>query len=386
MNMQNVMTGILSALMACTGGAVLIVSTAEMAGFTSSELISWLFAVYFLGGLLNLTLSIVYKIPFGGAHSITAAAFLSMSGIQFSVQELAGASIMAGIFIAVFGISGLSGKLLALLPKPLMDAMLAGLIFTHIVKIVPALKDIPFVGGLAVIGFFLLPKLNRKLPPVLGVLSFGLIGLFLGYDFPAWESYSFAWPTLIQPVFTVNSFFSLALPLALLVLSNDVFVALAALRKNGYDPSVVKTITVTGIATSIAGWLGGHAVNIGGMMSMLCSSSEAGPKEKRYLAGVVSGVLVSLFGLFSWKVLSFIHILPLSFIVIITGFSLLGVFISSLHSAFSVSSYRYATAFTFAIAVANVSFLGISAPIWCLLVGLAAAKLLGEGERTLKEG
>ncbi len=100
---QHILTGFLSALLACTGGAVLIVSSAEKAGFTNLELVSWLFAVYFFGGILNLLLSIYYKIPFGGAHSITAVAFLSTSVAHFSIEELAGAAIMSGIIITVFG-------------------------------------------------------------------------------------------------------------------------------------------------------------------------------------------------------------------------------------------------------------------------------------------
>jgi benzoate membrane transport protein len=378
-NAQNVLSGVLSALLPCTGGAVLIVHSAERAGFAGSELIAWMFIVYFAGGLLNAALSIIYKIPFGGAHSITAAAFLSTTVVHFSVSELAGSVILSGAIIGFFGLSGLSGKLLNWLPKPLLEAMLAGLIFTHIVKLIPAFNENPFIGGMAALGFFLAPRISKKLPPVLGVIAFGLAGLLLVYDFPAWHSYTFAWPHPIIPSFTVNGFVSISIPLAILVLSNDVFVALAALRKNGYHPPVARTIAITGIVTSLAGWLGGHAVNIGGMMSMLCSSEEAGPKEHRYIAGLVSGVLVALFGLFAWKVVALITILPLFFIILITGFSLMGVFIQSMQSAFSASSYRYATVFTFAIAVSNLTILGISAPIWCLAVGIVTAKWLGEG-------
>ncbi len=262
-----------------------------------------------------------------------------------------------------------------------MDAMLAGLILGHIVKIVPAFKDSPVIGIMALLGFLLFPKLFKGCPPVLGVVCMGLLALWMSYDFPSMESIPFNWPQMITPVFSFNSFISLALPLALLVLSNDLFIALAALRKNGYNPSAAKTLTINGIATTLVGWLGGHAINIGGMMSMLCSSEEAGPKEKRYLAAVVSGVLVALFGLFAWKVIAFIQVLPLSFIFILTGFSLMGIFIHSMHSAFSLTNYRYSTAFVFAIAVSNISFLGVTAPVWCLVIGMITMKWFGEEKK-----
>ncbi|MFX3633088.1 MAG: benzoate/H(+) symporter BenE family transporter [Candidatus Pristimantibacillus sp.] len=377
---HHVLTGLLSALLACTGGAVLIVNSAEKAGFSHLELISWLFSVYFIGGLLNLVLSIYYKIPFGGAHSITAVAFLSTSVAYFSIEELAGAAIMSGIIIAVVGLTGLADRILTLLPKPLMDAMLAGLIFNHIIQIIPAIQDIPFVGIMAVIGFFLVPKIFKKCPPILGVIGMGMLSLWINYDFPKLEDIPFAIPHIVTPAFSWSNLISLALPLSLLVLSNDIFVALAALRKNGYEPSAKKTIATTGIATSLIGWFGGHSVNIGGMMTMLCSSEEAGSKEKRYLAAVVSGILVMMFGVMAWKVIAFLKIIPHSFLLIITGFSLMGIFIQSMQSAFSKSLYRYSTVFTFIIAVSDFAILGISAPVWSLAIGLITMKVLGEGK------
>ena len=100
---EHLLIGILSALLACTGGAVLIINSAVKAGITNPELISWMFSVYVVGGLLNVGLSIYYKVPFGGAHSITAAAFLSTSIAHFTIEELAGAAIMSGAVIAFSG-------------------------------------------------------------------------------------------------------------------------------------------------------------------------------------------------------------------------------------------------------------------------------------------
>lgn len=39
----------MSALLACTGGAILVVQAAEMAGLPRAELISWFAAVYIIG-------------------------------------------------------------------------------------------------------------------------------------------------------------------------------------------------------------------------------------------------------------------------------------------------------------------------------------------------
>ncbi|WP_256758284.1 benzoate/H(+) symporter BenE family transporter [Cohnella sp. WQ 127256] len=377
---QNIAAGILSALMACTGGAILIMNTAELMGLSRPELLSWLFIVYFIGGSLNLILSLVYKIPFAGAHSITAAAFLSTAAAQFSIQELAGSFMMAGCLIAILGFTGIFNKLLKLIPKPLIDAMLAGLILNFVVQIVPAFKESPIVVGLAIAGFFLAPKISRAIPPLLGVIAFGVVGLLLSYDLPSVASVPFSLPQFVIPSFTGHGFLSLAIPLAVLILSNDLAVALAALQKNGFHPPINKTIAFSGLGTSIASLFGGHAVNIGGMMTALCSSEEAGQKDSRYRAAIVSGVLVALFGVFAWKFIVVIEILPAFFITMLTGFSLMGVLLGSLKSAFSETTYKYSILFAFVIAISNISFLGISSAVWSLLIGGITAKLLGEGK------
>ncbi len=370
----------MSALMACTGGAILVMNTGNLAGLSQPEMISWLSIIYFVGGSLNIGLSLRYKIPIAGAHSITAAAFLSTAAAPFSPQELAGSFMMAGGLIALLGFSGICKKILELIPKPLIDSMLAGLILNYAVQIVPAFKESPLVAGFAILGFFLVPKISKSIPPLLGVLVFGVLGLFLGYDFSMVSEAQFTLPHLIVPSFTAQGFFSLSIPVAVLILSNDIAVALAALKKNGFDPPINKAIAISGMGTTFVSLFGGHSANIGGMMTALCSSDEAGQKESRFWAAVISGTAVALFGIFAWKIIVILELLPVFFISLVTGFSLLGVLLGSLQSAFTATSYRYSILFAFVIAISNVSFLGISSAVWSLLVGGITAKLLGEGK------
>ncbi|NOU91656.1 benzoate transporter [Paenibacillus sp. LMG 31456] len=366
--------------MACTGGAILVIDTANAAGFSRPQLISWIFVVYFFGGLLSIVLPLIYKIPIAGAHSITAAAFLSTAAAGYSLSELAGSYMLAGALIAIVGVSGLFVKWLRYIPRPMLDAMLAGLVLNYIVKMVPAFKQAPVIGLFALAGFLIMPKISQKIPPIIGVLVFGIIGLSLSSSFPPLNEAVFVWPEAIMPTFTVHAFVSITIPVAILILSNDIAVALAALRKNGYELPVNKILVISGLATVIVGFFGGHAATVGGMMSAVCSQEEAGPRHKRYMAGVVSGSIVLLFGLFAWGTVLLIEVLPLHFITIIAGFTLVGVLLNSLQSAFSETSYRYSTLFAFAIAVSNVTILGVAAPVWSLICGVLIAKILGEGK------
>ncbi|WP_338042370.1 benzoate/H(+) symporter BenE family transporter [Paenibacillus alba] len=378
MNIQNIMTGIMSSLLACSGGALLVIHAAQSAGFTRSEIVTWMFAVYFIGGLLNLTMTLKFKIPFGGAHSITAIAFLTSTAAQYSLHELAGGFILSGLIIALLGFTGLFHKVLNVIPKPFIDALLAGLILNYVVKIVPAVKDMPIVGLLAMLGFFITRIISKTIPPFMGVLVFGIAGLLLSYHFPQMQHTSFIVPLPVMPAFTMDALLSIAIPISILIVSNDIAVALAALKNNGYHPPVNKTLIFSGLFSAAAGLFSGHAANIGGMMSALCSGEDAGPRDQRIWAAIVSGTLVALFGLFAWLIIDIIELLPSSFVAIITGFSLVGVLMNSLQIAFSAINFKFSTLFTFIIAISNITLLGISSPVWALAVGVVTAQLFGE--------
>ena len=379
MNSKNIFTGIITAMLGCTGAAVLLIDAAKTAGASRPELISWVFAVYLLGGIMSITLTLMYKTPLIGAHSISGAAFLGTAAAGFTLPQLSGSFIMAGLFILVIGVTGIFTKFMELLPKTIVSAMLAGLVLNYVGKIVPAVKEMPFVGLLALTGFFIVPKISKKLPPAIGAMAFGLIGLLLWSPIGSLGNISFVAPQMVKPEFSLLGLISIAIPLGILILSNDLAVALAALKQNGFRPPVTLTLVISGLGTALAGLFGGHALAVGGMATALTSSDESGPKKHRYWAALVAGTAFGLFGIFAWFTTGVIQMLPAAFISLVAGFSLLGVFIASIQAAFSKSTYRFSTAFAFVIAASNITFLGISAPIWSLLLGAFAVWVLGEG-------
>ncbi|WP_248565520.1 benzoate/H(+) symporter BenE family transporter [Paenibacillus sp. L3-i20] len=384
MGIKNITAGMMSALLACTGGAILVVQAAEMAGLPRAELISWFAAVYIIGGALNLFLALRYKMPFAGAHSITAVAFIGTIAANFTFSELAGGFVMSGVIILIAGYTGLFAKALNWVPKSIIDALLTGLLVPYVLNIAPSIAHMPISGLMALAGFFLVPKITKILPPAMWALILGLSGLFIEYDFPQMVSSAVMLPVPVLPDFSLSALFSIAIPLSLLVMSNDLAVGLAALKSNEYDPPVNQTMIASGVANVIVGFFGGHAANVGGMMSALCSSKDAGLKEKRYWAAIVSSVFVICFGLLAWKVIALIQMMPSHFVALITGFSLLGIFINSAKSTFSLKSWNVPAILTFAVAVMNIELLGISAPVWALLIGVAANNFRGK-KRQLKE-
>ncbi|WP_147535120.1 benzoate/H(+) symporter BenE family transporter [Bacillus marasmi] len=372
---QNVSSGLISFTLIMTGPALIILQAAAAGQFSNQQTINWIFSVYFFGGLFGIILPFLFKIPITGGHSISGVAFLATVTAQFTYSQLIGGYLMSGLLILLIGLSGLFTKMIKWVPKEIISAMLAGLVTNYVVQLVQGVEALPLVGGAALFSFFISTRISKKIPAVMIAVVVAFIFLFLTQEINL-ASKGIPWelPSIAMPEFTWMGLVTLAIPLALLILSNDVATGIGALESADFEPPIRKIVSLSGVFSVIASIFGGQCSNIAGMMTAICSNSDAGKKSKRYIASMVSGILTVLFGIFAWKIVPFIQALPQAFVAMLAGFSLIGVLLSSLQMGFSNNKYRLSSLFAFLIPLSQISFLHISAPVWGLIVGAIIAK------------
>jgi len=377
-NLKNLTAGTVSALLAITGAPAIILEGAANGHFTTEQTVLWAFSVFFFGGMLSIVVPLYYRLPVAGASSLTGLAFLATMTSQYTYNELLGAYFICACLMLVMGLMGVFSKLMDYIPKEIIAAMLAGMITKYIVNFVLAIKVLPLVGGSALLVYILSSKWQLRLPPmVAGVVTATLL-LFLTQPLPLDSSAfaeGFVLPQLQLLEFNLISVISVSLPLALIVLSNDAAVGLSAVEQNGYRPPFDRLVSLSGIFSMAASLFGGSTSNVAGMMSTICASDDSGPHDKRYIGAAVSGLIISVFALLSWKLIPIIQVLPKEFVAIIAGFSLIGVFSNSLALAFSSPEKKLSAALTFVIAVSNISVFNISSPVWALAIGTLIARL-----------
>lgn len=300
LTINNVSSGFISALLAMTGPPAIILEAAQIGQFTPQQTISWMFAVYFFGGLFSIIFPLIYKIPITGAHSITGVAFLVTITPNFSFSELIGAYIMAGVIIYILGITGVFSKLMEWVPIEIISAMLAGMITNYVVRLITSVSDLAIVGVPAVISYLIFIKWIKRVPAVLGAVSVALIVVLLTQNIgiSSMET-SYAFPIVYKPEFSIIGILTISIPLALIILSNDAAPGIGVLVSTKFNPPTKKIISVSGIFTAVTAFFGGQSANVAGMMTAICAGEETGPRQKRYMAAVTSGLLILLFGLFA---------------------------------------------------------------------------------------
>ncbi|HJF30334.1 MAG TPA: benzoate/H(+) symporter BenE family transporter [Sporosarcina psychrophila] len=377
LNTQNISAGLITGTLGIVGAPIIVIEAAAAGGFSHIETISWFYAVQFFGALFGLIMAWYYRMPIVGAHSITGVAFLVTVTPHFTYSELVGGFIITAIIITLFGVSGIFKKVMSWIPREIISAMLAGIITSYVVGLIPAAQDLPIVGISAITVFFILTKWDLRIPPMLGSVLTSVIVFFIFYDFDMSAlGTDFVMPIVHMPDFSLQGAISISIPLALMILSNDATPAVGALERSGYKVPTNNILTVSGILSIFTSFFGGQSANVAGMMTTIASDEESGDTDKRYVASVISSIIMLIFGLFAWALVPLMFELPEALMAMLAGFVLIGVFASTMRTSFSSSKNTMAVVFTFIISVSGISIFYVSAPVWALLIGTILAKVV----------
>jgi benzoate membrane transport protein len=183
---------------------------------------------------------------------------------------------------------------------------------------------------------------------------------------------SLAQPEFVMPAFSLPVLIGIGLPLYIVTMSSQNMPGVVALRAAGYQPPVSASLTVTGLASLILAPFGGFAFNLAAITAAICAGPEADENpETRYLAGVMTGVVYILVGLGGATVISLFLIAPKALVATVAGLALLSTIGNSLSAALAGTQSREAALITFMTTVSGISFFGIGAPFWALVLGLA---------------
>ncbi|MDR4887669.1 benzoate/H(+) symporter BenE family transporter [Fredinandcohnia sp. QZ13] len=377
LTINTVSSGIVAAIFGCTGPALIIIGGASSGGLTHEQTISWLFAVYFFGGLLGLFLSMKYKQPIAGAYSIAGAVLVAAALSHFSLPEAIGAYLVANLMVLILGVSGLIDKVMNWIPVPIVMGMIVGVMMRFAIEMIASVEVSPLLAGSAIIVYLFSSRFIKKVPPVLSALVVSvLLALVINeFNFSNVQS-SFVLPQLEMPAFSVNAIMSLSIPLAILIICTENAQTTGILMAKGFKPPSSAMAVFGSIFGFFASFFGAHAVNTAGPMTAICASDESGKKEGRYAASALNGVLFASFGVFAAYVVPIVIAMPAVIVSTIAGLAMIGVLLSSLKIAFSDSKFQMGAFFAFIIGMSGVNFFNIGAPLWAIVGSILVSLLI----------
>ncbi|HET6189517.1 MAG TPA: benzoate/H(+) symporter BenE family transporter [Trebonia sp.] len=375
---QPFLAGLLTALVGFTSSFAVVLAGLRAVGASPAEAASGLLAVCATQALGMLWLARRHQIPLTLAWSTPGAALLASTGVVHGGWPAAvGAFLLVGALIIVTGLWSRLGGLIAAIPAPIAQAMLAGVVLELCLAPLRGLAAHPWEVGPILLTWLALLRVARNWA-VPG--AFGVTLIAVGIDAAVHGGVRGALlPHLVwtTPVLTWASLLGLALPLYVVTMAGQNVPGVAIMSSYGYQVPWRETMAVTGIGTMASALAGGHAINLAAITASLAASPDAHPDpSRRWLASWTSGWAYLVLALVSTALTAFVSVAPLDVVGAVAGLALLGALSSALGGALSAAEGREAAAVTFVVAASGLTLLGIGAAFWALAAGLLIHVLL----------
>lgn len=375
-----VSVGVTTSLVGFTSSFAVVLAGLEAVGASTAQATTGLIALCVSMGAGTILLSRRHRAPLMVAWSTPGAAILVSAGaVGGGWPAAVGAFLVTGLLIVLTATLPGLGRLIAAIPAPLAQAMLAGVLLSLCVQPVVAFAQTPLVVGPVVLAWVVLARLApRWAAPVAFALALGIAVVDVlrgGEAIPLAPALS----TFTSPSFTVSAVVGIAVPLWIVTMASQNVPGVAILAAHGYSVPWRESLLLTGAGTILGSPAGGHAINLAAITAALPASAEAHPDPgRRWIAAHAAGWGYLVLGALTPWLVTLAASAPPGLIEAVAGLALLGTLASALAAAVEARSQHVAVTATFLIAASPVVLLGIGPSFWSLVAGLIIWALFAE--------
>jgi benzoate membrane transport protein len=386
-SVQAMVMGLLAAFVGFVSSFAVIMQGLTAMGAGPDQVASALLVLSVLMGVLGILLPLWYRMPISIAWSTPGAALLTGVGlIEGGFRVAVGAFILCAGLIVISGLFSPLGRAIRLIPAPLANAMLAGILVNLCLAPVKAVAFNPSLG-LPIVATWMLVVIWKRLWAVpAALLAFALVLVF-GVELPDDVLSQLGQSIhpqllLVAPVFTLHGFISVAVPLFIVTMASQNIPGIAILKVNGYEPAPNSLFVASGLFSGLGAAFGAVPVNLAAITAAMCASEEAHPDPaRRYWSAIVAGIGYILLGLLASGIIAFVALSPPILLQAVAGLALIGAFSGAAQAAFRDAESREAAAITFLVTASGTAFAGVSGAFWGLLAGAAMLGLKRVAEK-----
>jgi benzoate membrane transport protein len=368
----------------CLAALAIPLATAQSLGLSSQQTGTWLLALYGIPGLLSLALTIAYRQPLLVAWQTAVVAFLASLAGQVRYTDLLGATLVGGVSVAILGALGLTTRVAALVPTPVVFAVVAANVLPFVVGVFTALGSEPLVIGGTLVAYLLGRRLlSNRIPALLPAVVVGLVLAGASGRFGSLATGWLAPPLAVaRPTFSLEAILSVVPVFVTLTALQANLTAVTYLRSEGYRPPARLIDVATGLGSVLGAFFGPTPICMASLLTPLTAGSEAGEYELRHWSVYASGSALVVIALGAGVAANLPSLLPLPLLAAIAGLALVGVLAQAL-GEMTRGPLRLGPLFAFVVASSHLSLVGLGPLFWALVVGTGVSLLL-ESEALLE--
>ncbi len=368
--------GLIVVLVGMTSSAVIVFQAAQAFGATASEAGSWLGSLCLGMAILTIYFSLRYRTPVLMAWSTPGAVLLATSAQGFSVSEAIGSFLFSSFLVLLFGVTGWFEKMMGRISLSLTSALLAGVLLHFCLDAFRSFEKAPVLIGGMLIAYLIGKRFWSQMTMLLVLLAGLLLSFFLGLLKFQDVEFSLTQFHFYRPAFSWAAILSLGVPLFIVTMASQNLTGISVMRAHQYETPISPMLKGMGIMNLITSFFGGFAINLAAITAAIAMGVDAHPdRSRRYVAAVVSGVVYLVVGAFAGAVTSLFAAFPKEMIAAIAGFALLTTVATGVERSLGLPKHREAAFLTFVIAASGMSFLGIGAAFWAVVVGVIVIEL-----------
>jgi benzoate membrane transport protein len=377
---QPISAGVIAVLVGYTSSFAVVLTGLAAVGATPRQAASGLFALCATQAIGMLWLSRRHRMPIVLAWSTPGAALLaSTHTIDGGWSAAVGAFLLVGVAYVITGLWPALGRLIALIPGPIAQAMLAGVILELCLAPVTSVVDNPW----AILPIVLAWLVGVRLAPRWAVpMAFVVAAVVIGIDMVRHgngiaTSLLLPHVSLISPTLSWEAVVGIALPLYIVTMASQNVPGVAIMKSLGYDVPWRSSMVTAGATTIAGATAGGHSANLAAISAALAAGPPAGPDLKsRWIASQSAGFTYLVLAASSAALAALVSVAPKGVIATVAGLALLGTLADALEGSVSQRRGREAAVVTFLVAASGITALGIGSAFWALVAGLVVHAVL----------
>ena len=367
-----VMTGLVVAIVGFFSSFPIVLQGLDGVGASGIEAASGLMFAAFAMGIAGIGLSLWFRMPVSVAWSTPGVALLAVApaGV-YAFPEAVSAFIFAGFLTVLAGLWKPLGRLATMIPGPLAQAMVAGILVMLCAEPFRAMAETPWTAVPIVLAWFICGRFNRLFAAPAAVVV-AIIVTLIETDFRLeMPDPLISAPVFLMPEVTQSALLGLGLPLFIVTMATQNVPGITILRSFGFTPPPGPPLMGVGVASIASAPFGAPATCLAAITAAMCANPESHPDPKlRYWSAVMAGLFYCLFGLFAGVIALVAAQTPPMVLETVTGVALLGVFANATAAALEDVEYREASAVAILVTASGISILGMNAAVLGLGFGI----------------
>ncbi len=365
-----VFAGVLAAFVGFASSFAVILQGLTTVGASPAQAASGLMAGCAAIAVGAIGLSLWTRQPVALAWTTPGGAFLATLSVPEGGFAVAvGAFLVTSALIILAGLWRPLGRAASALPKSLANAMLAGVLLPLCLAPFQAIAAYPALALPIVVTWAVVARIRKVLAVPAAVVA-AVVAIGMTSDFSGANLMDTSGPIFVMPAFSLQSIFSISIPLFIITMAAQNVTGIAVLASYGYRPDPNAMFRATGLLSLITAPFGAVMTNLAAITAAMCASPEVhDDPARRYWASVATGLSYIGLTFLAGLAAAALSVAPPLLIAGVAGLALLGALTGSIIGALEVESEREAAVVTFLITASGMTFFGIGGAFWGLLAG-----------------